>query len=197
MGAEIGKLEEIILRKDTVKHLIELLKVVLSQGQNKMILTILEIFRHLTNEEKFYNYFQLEDPMSFLDDKSLKENKDDEIKSKANFLFESVIRSNNKKFIYTTAYDSEELKGIKSAPLKKQITFLKNFEDALQQNKIKLDQQKDTDLDNLIEVCKFDKYNASMESEESFSDFGDDSDDKDNKESEGDEEEFSGVSSKP
>ena len=113
---------------------------------------VLEIFRHLSNDPKFYNYLQIENPMSLLDDKSLRENKDDEIKSKANLLFESVIKNDSQKYSYIMPYDAEELKTIKDAPLKKQLAFLKNFEDALQQNKVKLDQQNDTDIEHLIDV---------------------------------------------
>ena len=85
-------------------------------------------------------------------------------------------------------YDSEELKNIKSAPLKKQLTFLKNFEDAIQQNKVKLDQQSDLDIEHLIDVCKFEHYNENMELEESFNEIESDSQgNKEHKESENDE----------
>ena len=127
MGAEIGKLEEIILRKDTVKHLIELLRVVLTKNHNKMILTILEIFRHLSNEPKFYNFLQIENPMSLLDDKSLRENKDDEIKSKANLLFESVIKNDSQKYSYIMPYDSEELKEYQGCLPQEAIVFPEEF----------------------------------------------------------------------
>lgn len=177
-GSELGKLEEIILRKDTVKHLIELLKTVLEKELNDMILMILEIFRHLSNEPKFYNYLQIENPMPLLDRASLRENKNEEIKNKANSLFESVIKNDSQKYSYIMQYDSEELKNIRDAPVDKQLSFLKNFEDAMQQNKVKLDQLSDSDLEHLIEVCKFDHYDENMDMEESFNDFADDSKDK-------------------
>ena len=167
-GAEIGKLEEVILRKDTVKHLINLLKIVLDKNLNKMVLMILKIFLHLSSEIRFHNDLLIQDPVSLLNSSKLRDNVDNEIKSIANDLFENVIKSNSQKYSYIMQYDLEELKSINDATPDKQITFLKNFEEALQQNKVKLDQLSDQDIDKLIKVCRFSNYNPDMDLEDSF-----------------------------
>ena len=157
-GAEIGKLEEVILRNDTVKHLINLLKIVLDKILNKMVLMIPKIFLHLSFEIISYNNLLIQDLISLLNSSKLRDNVNNEIKSIANDLFENVIKSNSQKYSYIMNYDSEELKSINDAIPDKQITFLKNFEEALQQNKVKLDQLSNQDIDKLIEVCRFNNY---------------------------------------
>ena len=100
-----------------------------------------------------------------------------EIKNIANDLFENMIKNNNsQKYTYIMQYDSEELKSIKGVGLHKQAIFLKNFEEALQQNKVKLDQLPEVDIELLLEVCKFETFGEDMDNSMSFK--GDESDEK-------------------
>ena len=68
------------------------------------------------------------------------------------------------------------LKSIKGVGLHKQAIFLKNFEEALQQNKVKLDQLPEVDIELLLEVCKFETFGEDMDNSMSFK--GDESDEK-------------------
>ena len=151
-AAEMGKLEDIILRKDTVKHLVDLLKVVIERNLNDMVLMILKTFFHLTTEQRFHSDLFMQNPMSLLDSNKLRDNEDKEIKQIANDLFESVVKNSPTKYNYIVQFDSEELKNIKEASLTKQLAFLKNFEEAMQQNKVKLDQLSEGDIESLIQV---------------------------------------------
>ena len=167
-GSEIGKLEEIISKKDTAKHLMELLKVALDKGINDMVMIIIKIFLHLSSDARFHSDLLSLHLLSLLNSSKLRDNENKEIKNIANDLFENMIKNNSQKYSYILQYDSEELKSVKGAHLSKQVAFLKNFEEALQQNKVKLDQLPEVDVDILLEVCKFETYGEDMDNSVSY-----------------------------
>ena len=98
-----------------------------------MILMILEIFIHLSNEPKFYSYFQIENPMPLLDSALLRENKNEEIKNKANSLFESVIKNDSQKYSSIAKEEAEGMNNIEDASVDKQLEYLSEFEDDTEQ----------------------------------------------------------------